>query len=150
VFFVGAHAGIIHTQGYVSCVHCTFLDVFTSALITRLAVYDPYVYISMYDQHFVNTLYQYAYQLGDGSPLVAPELSAGYVDRSLLVNSQTYMMALSTTQLWGTEGCPTCTTCESSPCYSKYINIALVVLLALSIVINVIACISRSRTYSKK
>ena len=146
-WFVGTRVGILHSQGYVSCTHCTFEDIFESAMVTRLHVYDPYVYFSLYDVHYVNDLYQIAYQAAPRASLVPPEFSAAYVDRTLVTNTQTYSRALTATELWGAEGCETCPTCSSSqPCYSEIVNVTLVVLLAIAIAACVITCIFRQKT----
>ena len=147
--FVGTLTAIVHTQGHVTCRHCTFEDTFEGAIVTRLAVYDPYVFFTLYDVHFVNTLYPLAYQAAPGAPLSPPELSPAFVDRTLFFNTQTYSVAATTVELFGAAGCPTCETCDCPPCYNKWINISLVILLALAVFICVVTCVFRARADNK-
>ena len=149
VAFIGTLHAIVHTAGTVTCRHCTFVDTFEAGIVTRLAVYNPYALFTLYDVHFVNTLYPMAYQSAPGTPLSPPEVSGAYVDRTMFYNTQTYSVAATTVELFGTSGCPVCETCDCPPCYSKWVNISLVILLALGIFVCVLTCVFRASTGNK-
>ena len=151
VALIANPVGIVLEAGSVALRHSTFLDQLEAGIVSRVHAYDPYAGIAVYDVHFINALFPFAYQPSPGDPLAAPEFSADFVDRTMFFTSQTYSHAATTVDLFGTEGCPVCASSSSSDCTcelpnAKYINLFLVIGIWVGIFGCLLACLFRANT----
>ena len=114
VVFMSNVYGIFHATGFITCNHCTFYNQITGAMITNNTAINPWAFFSMYDQHYINTLFPMGYQTSITGAIAAPQLSEDYIDKTKLFNCQTYFDPTSSNAFGsGTDTCPPCAECPS-------------------------------------